>query len=276
MAPPADCAPSGEPSNVPFATLLLGSNGRRTVDRRSNSTGRAPSRPIGWRFVPTSSGGSRAIAVLDPADELPFSRSVVSVAPRIQRALGGESHANRLAGWDPHRGPILEPWTHARLRWSRAARRLGNDADSIAVTDVRACYASIGPAVIVHRLRTLGAPREQIDGIASWLYAFGDAGVQGLPVGPAASALLADAVLEAGDDALRASGVGFIRWVDDVMIFAPDRKSRARALDDLREAWAALGLQIHEGKTALFDDLRDLTASARTMSNAPSAASALR
>ncbi len=103
----------------------------------------------------------------------------------------------------------------------------------------------------------LGAPPARVDEIASWLRAFRDAGVEGLPAGPVGSALLADAVLAAGDDALRSAGASFVRWVDDVAIFAPDRRARASALGALREAWASFGLEMHEQKTLLLDDLRE-------------------
>lgn len=143
------------------------------------------------------------------------------------------------------------------------------------MTDVRACYGSIAPDVISRRLRTLGAPQAQIDEIASWLSAFEDAGVEGLPVGPQASALLADAVLAAGDDALRSAGIGFVRWVDDVALFAPDRRTRATALRALRGAWAELGLRMHDGKTVLLEG-RCVATSVGSTSNVRSAASALR
>jgi hypothetical protein len=214
--------------------------------------------------------------VLDPEDELAFARSVVEVAPTIERALGRESYANRLVGWDARRGLLLEPWRHARRRWHGDVRRLGGRGRFVAVTDVRECYASIDPSVIARRLRILAAPSARVDDIASWLGAFRDAGIDGLPAGPAGSALLADAVLAAGDDALRSTGASFVRWVDDVAIFAPDRRARAAALGTLRDVWASLGLEIHEQKTLLLDDPRDVMASAGTMSNLPPETSALR
>jgi hypothetical protein len=214
--------------------------------------------------------------VLDPEDELSFARSVAPIAPSIRRALGGESHANRLVGWDPLRGPLLEPWRHARRRWHGDVRRLESRGHFVAVTDVRACYASITPVAIARRLLMLGAPSARIDEIASWLRAFREAGADGLPAGPAASVLLADAVLAAGDDALRSTGASFVRWVDDVAIFAPDRRARATALGALRVAWASLGLEMHERKTLLLDDPRGVTASAGTTSNVPSGTSTLR
>jgi hypothetical protein len=226
--------------------------------------------------VPKPSGGTRRLVVLDPEDELAFARSVIEVASTIERVLGTESYANRLEGWDPRRGLLLEPWRHARRRWHGDVRRLGGCGRFVAVTDVRECYASIAPSVIAGQLRMLAAPPARVDDIASWLRAFRDAGVEGLPAGPAGSAVLADVVLTSGDTALRSAGASFVRWVDDVVIFAPDRRARAVALGALRDAWASVGLEMHEQKTLLLDDPRDVRASAGTMSNVPSGTSALR
>jgi reverse transcriptase-like protein len=221
--------------------------------RRRSAAGPALSRPIRWREVPKSGGGVRRVVVLNRADGSAFARSVAGGARAIHLAVGGESHANRVVAWDPIRGPILEPWRHARRRWEREVRRLGSDARCVAVTDVRACYPSISAGVLMDRLRALGAPETGVREIGSWLRVLHDAGVDGLPVGPAASALLADAVLSAGDDAIRATGATHIRWVDDVAIFARDARSRAAAFEALRRTWGSLGLEVHEGKTALFE-----------------------
>jgi len=206
--------------------------------------------------------------VLTRADQLAFARSVGRAAPAIRRALVRASHANRIVAWNTACGPVLEPWLRARTRWRRDVRRLGNDGTFVAVTDVRACYASISPVVLTRRLIALGAPETCVDEIASWLGAFGDVGVEGLPVGPAVSAVLADAVLSAGDEAIRATGAAHVRWVDDVTIFAPDRRTRTDALLALRRAWASFGLELHDGKTVLFDGPAAGDVCARTASDA--------
>jgi hypothetical protein len=133
-------------------------------------------------------------------------------------------------------------------------RRLGNGRRFVAVTDARACYASISPVVLARRLIALGASEASVDEIGSWLRAFEEVGIEGLPVGPAVSAVLADAVLSAGDDAIRGTGAAHVRWVDDVAIFAPDARTRTNALLALRRTWASFGLELHDGKTVLFDD----------------------
>lgn len=222
--------------------------------RRRMTSGPALSRPIRWDVVPKPGGGARRLVVLSTVDALAFARSVAGASPVILETLGSESHANRVVGWDPVRGPILEPWGRARRRWQRDLRRLGNDARCAAVTDVRSCYASITPGVMSDRLLALGAPEASARQIGSWLEVFRDLGVDGLPVGPPASALLAEAVLSAGDDAIRATGAAHVRWVDDVAILAPDARTRAAALEALRRTWAALGLELHDGKTTLIDE----------------------
>lgn len=223
------------------------------MSRRHVATGPALSRPIRWDAVSKPSGGMRRLTVLSRADELAFWRSVAGAVPAIRRSLGSESHADRVLAWDTTRGPALEPWRRARTRWRREVRRLGLLAPYVAVTDVRACYPSILPGTMAERLRVLGAPEACVIEIGSWLRLFRDAGVDGLPVGPAASALLADAVLSAGDDAIRATGAAHVRWVDDVAIFAPDARTRAFALEAIRRIWASLGLELHDGKTVLLD-----------------------
>jgi hypothetical protein len=245
------------------------------MSRRRIANGPALSRPIRWAVVPKPGGEIRRLVVLRPTDEVAFARSVAGAAPAIRRAMSTESHANRVVAWDKARGPILEQWKRARRRWRDEVRRLGSDAHWIAVTDVRACYSSISPIVMADRLRGLGAPPASVREIERWLHVFHEYGIDGLPAGPCSSALLADAVLSAGDDAIRATGARHVRWVDDVAIFAPDARTRAVALDALRRTWASLGLELHDGKTVLLDGPLGI-AHLVTGSNSPTAVSPLR
>jgi hypothetical protein len=106
-----------------------------------------------------------------------------------------------------------------------------------------------------------------VDDVDAWLQAFAGRGFRGLPVGPAASAVLAEGVLAAGDHALRSKGTMHVRWVDDVAIFAASRREAMAALDTLIAAWRSIGLAPNEAKIALHTDavawftLTDRTAS---------------
>lgn len=221
------------------------------MSRKPTPTGPGLRGPVRWEPSPRPGGGTRSVARLEPLDGLGFARAVARVVPFVERARGPGAIANRVERLDPT-GIVLEPWLQARTRWRRAVRRLRLDARSVAVTDVRACYASIRHDVVSMRLRSLGAPREDVDQVVGWLRAFEAAGVSGLPIGPPASAVLADAVLMGVDRILRDAGVPHVRWVDDVAIFLADRRAAGATLESLRRAFASLHLDLHEGKTAVL------------------------
>ena len=82
-------------------------------------------------------------------------------------------------------------------------------------------------------------------------------GVEGLPVGPHASAVLANAVLAQVDRTLRDAGVEHLRWVDDVVLSGVDV---AAALSVFRTALASIGLRANETKTRIVADARSLRA----------------
>lgn len=246
------------------------------MSRRPEPSGPALRRPIRWELSQKPDGGTRELTRLDPADDIRFGRVVGRATPFVRRALGEESHANRVLGWDPKAGLLLEPWRLARRRWIREVSRLARDARWIAITDMRACYPSITATVVTARLRVLGAPPPTVHEIESWLRMFAGEGVDGLPIGPVASAVLADAVLSTGDEAIRVAGAEHLRWVDDVAIFAPDRRTGVRSLDALREGLCVVGLELHEGKTMEFSDPKEGAAHLRSRQSSPGARSPLR
>ncbi|MGH2597161.1 MAG: RNA-directed DNA polymerase [Actinomycetota bacterium] len=241
------------------------------MSRRPTPSRPALSRPIRWELSLKPDGGTRKLARLEGSDELRFARAVARAAPHVRRALGEGSHANRVLDWDPEDGLILEPWRPARRRWIRHASRLARDARWVAITDVRDCYPSITMAAVGARLRTIGAPVAAVDEIGSWLRAFAGEGVDGLPIGPPASAVLADAVLSMGDRAIGLTGVWHLRWVDDVAIFAPDRRTALRSLDALRKSLSVVGLELHDAKTKVFSDPRAVAAHLRSRPSSPGA-----
>ncbi|MEX0753910.1 MAG: RNA-directed DNA polymerase [Actinomycetota bacterium] len=198
--------------------------------------------------VPKPGGGSRTIVRPSPDLRRALTAAIAPHTERIEAALGPEAHANRAGG----HARVLEPWRPARARFERAARRLVADvasaAGTVAVTDVRRCYASISPEVVEARLRALRIePAEVLRRLAP----FERAGVPGLPVGPAASAIIANAVLAHVDDRIRSPDVRHLRWVDDIVVVARNPGAFGRALDRIEDALGELGLTIAEEKTAI-------------------------
>ena len=206
--------------------------------------------------MPRTGGGVRWMTRLDGRDRSRYAAAVGAAAGRVEASLGPEVIANRvgLARWT--RRIQLEGFASAHDRWRR---RMGEElADprvrAVLRTDVARCYPSIEPCVVARALMDLGATPTQAQTIARLLARWGDEGVRGLPVGPAPSAVLANAVLGAVDEGLRTAGVRHLRWVDDVVVFAPDRASAARAFDVFRRALERVGLRPNEAKTELADD----------------------
>jgi hypothetical protein len=244
-------------------------------DRTAPSPRRPPHGPS-VRVTPhrTPDGKVRWIATLTPGAEATYAASVAAVVPVIERRLGPAVVADRGRLGPGARTVRLAPWEPARRRWrAMARRRLGDDdVRALLVGDVRDCFASIGPSAVTRALAEAGAPRETIALVVACLRAFADDGVQGLPVGPTASAVLGNAVLAGLDDVLRLRGIPHLRWVDDVLAFVPSRREARFALDALRRSAEGIGLELHDGKTRVVDDPDE----ARTLvgtSNSPGAGS---
>jgi hypothetical protein len=214
------------------------------------------------RLVPVpKSGGIRWLAELDPSFARSYERQVAALAPGIERILAPGVLANRVALADPTRGIVqLEPWRSARARFRRALAHGVAAATTVVLADVRECYASFGPDGCAIALRRVGAPRRLIAGLARLLGELEAGGLPGLPVGPAPSAVLANAVLAGADRSLAAAGLAHVRWVDDFVAFATGSTEAHRALAVLRFALADLGLELCEAKTRLLTD-RDEVAS---------------
>ena len=170
---------------------------------------------------------------------------------RIERSLGPEVLATRVRIDDPW---ARATWRRARARW-RALLRAAIDAaprgTAFLTTDVRECYASITPGTIERLLGPDAAVAAEIP------RRLAEHGVRGLPVGPAPSAVLANAALAPLDAALRAGGVRHVRWVDDVVAWGR-RSDVERALAALRTVASALGLDLHDGKTLVLDARTDV------------------
>jgi hypothetical protein len=188
-------------------------------------------------------GRIRILTHLGTREARRFAAVTRAAAPALEQRLGPFVFANR-----PRPGGGTHPWTRERSGWNRAVRRAGRDARAVLVSDVQACYPSIGERALIAACQRAGG-----DAIAliTYLERFHDLGVPGLPIGPTPSAALANAVLGIADDAAHAAGVVPIRWVDDV-VFAGGEQQVVRAHAAWRLALDDLGLQENEEKVRMF------------------------
>jgi hypothetical protein len=170
------------------------------------------------------------------------------VAAVVERSLSPRVVANRAVGGG--RGWSLEPVGPA-LRRTRSLARAAFGSSPLLRTDVAAFYPSVTAPVAFSSLRRVGADPGDAMEAADLLEGWGNEGYPGLPVGPPASAVLANAVLASVDDVLAARR--FVRWVDDYLIPVPSERAASEVTERLDDALDRLGLNRSEPKTRVTE-----------------------
>jgi hypothetical protein len=229
----------------------------RSTDRtRRGEQHRQPS----FLTVPVRGGGVRTLVRLGAFDARRYAAAVARVTTAIESALGPTSYADRAAV----RGTqvVFEDWRRARvrLRSAVAAQLRTYPRGVVFVGDVRACFPSITIEAVERALVRVGARPGEIEEVARVLYDLSESGISGLPVGPAPSAQLANAVLSTVDRAFRAEGIKALRWVDDVVAICADVPRAAQARSVFHRALAAEGLEANPSKTRVLVDRDQATA----------------
>lgn len=198
---------------------------------------------------------AREVTVLHPAVAARYTALVSAVAHRIEGGLSHSVAANRVAvaSIDPP-ALVLRSFRDERVAFGRRLARLARRTPCVLFADVRECYRSIEPDVVASKLRALDCDGASADGIVAFLHGLQDRGLEGLPVGPTPSAVLANAVLAEVDRALERLGIHYLRWVDDLVIGVDGCSMATTVLEVTREALARLGLHLNEAKTRLVLD----------------------
>ena len=209
------------------------------------------------RFVHVRHAGTeRRFVLLDVRTRERYVELVARSAAAIEELLSPAVMANRVASWSLRPPELaLRPWRLERRLFAARLAGLAVRRGPVAFADVRRCYASMSPKTVGDALRRAGIPTAcEVEGFLAGLERVG---VEGLPVGPDASAVLANAVLAQVDRTLRDAGVEHLRWVDDVVLSGADV---AAALSVFRTALASIGLRANETKTRIVADTRGLGA----------------
>jgi retron-type reverse transcriptase len=114
--------------------------------------------------------------------------------------------------------------------WQEAAER-GEQSHSILYCDISDFYNQIYHHTVENQLNESGLPNQATKWVISTLESTTAGVSRGVPIGPHAAHLLAEASLIPVDNSMAASGIDFIRYADDIIIFG----------DSPREAKSALG-----------------------------------
>lgn len=210
--------------------------------------------PIRLERIALPGGGTRLMTRLDDLDARRYEAAVVAIVPAVERRLAAGVFANRARATPS--GIALAPWRVARNRYERAiTEATSGSARAAFVGDVARCYPSIGARTVGDALRRLGVPEPEAQRVAGLLDEFQGRGVPGLPVGPAASAVVANSVLASVDRELaETAGRPAMWWVDDVVVFTPDEAAARRAASAFDRSLGLLGLLAHPFKCRVVPD----------------------
>jgi len=183
-------------------------------------------------------GGFRAATQLDPLDHLLYTAAVYEGAELIEKARVPAdqriacSYRIRLtpegAFFPPDNG-----WKDFHSRSCELARLEG--ISHVLSADISDFYNQLGQHRIQNAMELASVPAERSENLEFFLNQLTGKQSQGLPVGPFASIVLAEACLIDVDNFLLRQNVRYTRYVDDFRMFCTSRKQAIELKHDLAE-----------------------------------------
>jgi hypothetical protein len=189
-------------------------------------------------LVPKPGGGFRVATQLDPLDAIVYAALAYELAPLIE-ASRVRAHLHIACSFrvdvDPN-GRLFRKESGWQDFHDRSKELAGDeDFSHVLVADIADFYNQLSLHRVEGALETAGAPQDRARNVERFLLKLTAKQSRGLPVGPAASVLLAEASLIDVDDVLLRQGITFTRFVDDFRIFCRSRKEAIRVHHDLAE-----------------------------------------
>jgi hypothetical protein len=203
--------------------------------------------PIDVEVRPRPGRPPRHMARLSERDARAWHALGGRVATILEPRLGPEVVANRaLVSGGRWRLESLDAAFRRLAARLETSRRSGGHGAGYLSTDVEDFYPSLGSETVARALLAAGASPHDASRVAAMLEGWAALGYRGLPIGPPASAVLANAVLRPVDEAV---GAPFVRWVDDYAVRLATERHAAEVLERTDEALDRLGLRRSRPKT---------------------------
>jgi hypothetical protein len=214
-------------------------------------------------LVPKINYGTRPASVQDPADRVAYHALVNSLSVRTAGNLAGFVYGWRLDRAQPEPGRFIknkDEW----FKFVIDRREAATEHDSLLVSDVTGCFASVPTERLVEMLQQRVGRNLPVQALETILSAYnGLPDRSGIPQRSTASSLLANAYLAPIDDRLHQycarHGAVALRWMDDLWIFGGGFEALRVLQLHIEEDLRAIGLEMNLGKTAIFegDEVRD-------------------
>lgn len=207
-------------------------------------------------FAPKSRLNVRRVSLLHPYDFILYTSLVLALKDGIAKS---RLPADRVFSYRTEKTTFRQLYASSPsfkdFKAAAAKTVTANPNSFIGVTDI----ADFFPRIYQHRLinaleaATTGTQREKIRVLEKMLLRFSEGTSYGIPTGPPASRLLAEAVLIDVDSTLVSYGVDFIRFVDDYVIFSERPQDAEYAIRVLGETlFLNHGLTLQTAKTKVL------------------------
>ena len=231
-------------------------------------------------FHPKASGILRPYSLLTVEDQIVYQAALNLIAERLyphvvqryNKSVFGHLYAGKSSTW------FYRKWTDGYKSFNRATKQAFADGYVYAASfDLTACYDSLDHRVLKHFLGKLGLDSDFCARLAEWLEKWTATGRgifhnHGIPQGPLSSGLLSEVVLSYFDDLkLKRTDFCYLRYVDDIRLFAKDEHTLRRLLVRLDEMSKDIGLFPQSGKIAIHR-ITSIDAELKSISNPPETA----
>lgn len=179
-------------------------------------------------------GGFRVVQQLDPLDTLIYTALAYSIAEKVESArVHKELHVACSYRIYLDEGSLFAEG-NGFGEFTAQSEKLANEKKFVLATDITDFYNQI----YLHRLGNAiefadGSLKSLGDDIEGFLSRLNGKSSQGVPVGPAASIIMAEAVMMDIDEFLINKGVSHTRYVDDFRIFSDSEGQLITVLEDL-------------------------------------------
>lgn len=214
-------------------------------------------------IVPKDELSYRQATQLDPQDSIVLSAIVYQYGSLIERRrLSNDIVFSYRFNPDMEHGFYTD-----RSAWNdfwRTAYHKSLPDKTILYCDIADYYNQVYHHTIENQLIESGFPNQETKWIIKLLESTTAGVSRGIPVGPHAVHILAEAAMIPIDNSLQAQGIDFIRYVDDILIFCNSESEARLALYKVAttlDRQQRLMLQRHKTKIYNFDDFKTLCAS---------------
>lgn len=185
-------------------------------------------RGVAW---PKARGGFRVVHQLEPLDAIVYVALVHSVASQIGKSRMGPEVACSYRILVDRSSFFAGGSGFARYR--NQCERLSQKYKYVLTTDISDFYNQIYLHRVCNALDLVAANKGVGAEIERFITKLNNKASQGIPVGPAPSVVLAEAVMMDVDQHIANEGFDHVRYVDDIRIFSDSKEALERCLESL-------------------------------------------